>query len=137
MKHLTACAVIVAALAALAAQPAAAAPAPANPSKQCGPADVYVRIILWRGQEIRRELPIATHGGCASSWATGAFSVAAANGQCQRLEDGVILNGQPFRLTYPHTFYGIWPAANRAGCIKVLHGLATGKLDANVLPFPV
>jgi hypothetical protein len=110
---------------------------PTNPSALCGPDDVYLRTIVWRGQTIQRALPMATHGGCASSWATGQMSVAAVVGQCKRLEEGVVLNGQPFALTYPHTFYGVWPAANRAGCVKVLHGLATGELDADVLPFPV
>jgi hypothetical protein len=135
-RHLIA-AVAAVALLATAAAPAAAAPAGDNPSQKCGPDDIYVRIIQWRGQTIERALPIATHGGCASSWATGAFSVAAVAGQCKRLEEGVILNGQPFKLTYPHLFYGQWWAYNRAGCIKTLHGLATGKLDADSLPFPV
>jgi hypothetical protein len=95
------------------------------------------KVTEWRGQTIVRLLPIATHGGCASSWATGQMSVAAVSGQCKRLEDGVIgPDGNPFQLTYPHTFYGIWTAKNRAGCIDILHGLATGRLDADVLPFP-
>jgi hypothetical protein len=115
-----------------------AAPAAAeNPSKTCGPDDIYIRITEWRGEIVIRALPIATHGGCASSWATGQMSIAAVVGQCKRLEEGVVLGGEPFVLTYPHTFYGIWEARNRAGCVKILHGLATGRLDADVLPFPV
>jgi hypothetical protein len=108
-----------------------------NPSRLCGPDDIYVRVTEWRGQEIVRELPIATHGGCVSSWATGQMSIAAVVGQCKRLEDGTIgPGGTYFQLTYPHVFYGIWTAENRADCVRILHGLATGKLDANVLPFP-
>jgi hypothetical protein len=138
MKRCLAGAVAACAVVLVLAGPAlAATPAPVNPSQACGPDDIYVREILWRGQTIHRELPIGTHGGCASSWATGAFSVAAVTAQCKRLEAGVVLNGQPFTLTYPHVFYGIWPAKNRGGCIAVLHGLATGELDADVLPFPV
>jgi hypothetical protein len=41
-----------------------------------------------------------------------------------------------FQLTYPHVFYGTWTAKNRADCVRILHGLATGELDADVLPFP-
>ncbi len=129
-----ACAAAACALGLFSAAPSAAAE---NPSRTCGPDDIYLRVTEWRGQTIIRALPIASHGGCASSWATGQMSVAAVLGQCKRLEEGVILNGQPFVLTYPHTFYGIWEARNRAGCVKVLHGLATGRLDADVLPFPV
>ena len=116
---------------------APSASAAASPSKTCGPDDVYTRVTQWRGQTIIRELHIAGHGGCASSWATGQMSVAAVVGQCKRLEQGVLLNGQPFVLTYPHTFYGLWEAKNRAGCVEILHGLATGSLDADTLPFPV
>jgi hypothetical protein len=116
---------------------APAAAAADNPSATCGPDDIYVRVTQWRGQTIVRSLPIATHGGCASSWATGQMSVAAVVGQCKRLEQGVVLNGEPFVLTYPHTFYGLWEAKNRAGCVEILHGLATGRLNADTLPFPV
>ncbi len=119
------------------AGPASAATTEANPSARCGEDDIYVREIVWRGQTIHRNLPLATHGACASSWATGQMSVAAVVGQCRNLEAGVTLNGQPFVLTYPHTFYGIWRAETRADCVKILHGLATGRLDADVLPFPV
>lgn len=45
-----------------------------------------------------------------------------------------MLNGAPFTLTYPHRFHGIWWAEDRAGCMKVLRALATGELDADVLP---
>ena len=109
----------------------------ANPAELCGANDVYVREIVWRGHTIHRELEMATRGGCVSSWATDSMSVAAVAGQCRRLEEGVILGAQPFVLTYPHVFYGIWRAENRSDCIKILHGLATGELDADVLPFPV
>lgn len=119
------------------AGPASAASADANPSARCGERDIYEREIVWRGQVIHRELPMATHGACASSWATGQMSVAGVVGQCKSLEEGVLLNGKPFVLTYPHKFYGLWWAENRAGCVRILHGLATGKLDADVLPFPV
>jgi hypothetical protein len=122
--------------AAAVAAPAAATPPPDNPTQLCGENDIYVRVTEWRGQTIIRELQIATHGGCASSWATGNMSIAAVAGQCKRLEEGVIIGGQPFTLTYPHMFYGIWLAENRSDCIKILHGLATGELDADVLPFP-
>jgi hypothetical protein len=116
-----------------------AAAAPANPSQLCGDDDVYVRVTEWRGATIVRELPIATHGGCASSWATGQMSVAAVVSQCTRLEEGTVRpDGSFFQLTYPHVFYDNpgWTADNRAGCVRVLHGLATGELDADVLPFP-
>jgi hypothetical protein len=131
----TACALAACTLALLFAAPSAAATE--SPSKTCGPDDIYIRVTEWRGQVVIRALPIATHGGCASSWATGQMSIAAVVGQCKRLEEGVVLGGEPFVLTYPHTFYGIWEAKNRAGCVEVLHGLATGRLDADVLPFPV
>ncbi len=126
-------------LAALAAgAPAASAATPSGPAAKCGPDDLYLRTIVWKGEVIHRVLQMATRGGCASSWASGGMSVAAVAGQCKRLEVGVILaNGAPFKLTYPDRFYGIWDVENRAGCVKVLHGLATGKLDADVLPFPV
>lgn len=110
-----------------------------NPSGLCGEGDIYVRTTQWRGTTVVRELPIATHGGCASSWATGQMSVAAVVGQCKRLEEGTYRpDGSFFQLTYPHVFYDNpeWTATNRAGCVRVLHGLATGALDADVLPFP-
>ena len=122
---------------AAAAAPASASPPDGSPARLCGENDVYLRVIVWRGQTFHRELEIATRGGCASSWATDMLSVAAVAGQCKRLEEGVILGGQPFTLTYPHVFYGLWPAENRSDCIKILHGLATGELDADVLPFPL
>lgn len=109
----------------------------ANPSQACGPDDLYVRVTEWRGETIVRVLPIASHGGCASSWATGQMSVSAVVGQCTRLEDGTTRpDGTFFQLTYPHVFYGIWTAETRADCVRILHGLATGALDADVLPFP-
>jgi hypothetical protein len=111
----------------------------ANPSQSCGEGDIYVRVTQWRGTTVVRELPIATHGGCASSWATGQMSVAAVVSQCKRLEEGSFRpDGTFFQLTYPHAFYDNpeWTANNRAGCVRVLHGLATGELDADVLPFP-
>ncbi len=131
-------ALVVAALVTVAAPGAAAAPSSdANPAQLCGEDNIYVRETEWRGQTIVRKLEIATRGGCASSWATGQMSVAAVAGQCKRLEEGVFMpNGSFFQLTYPHVFYGMWPAENRADCIKILHGLATGELDADVLPFP-
>ncbi len=131
-------ALAVAALVTVAAPGAAAAPSSgANPAQMCGEDNIYVRETEWRGQTVVRELEIATRGGCASSWATGRMSVAAVAGQCKRLEEGVFMpNGSFFQLTYPHVFYGMWPAENRADCIKILHGLATGELDADVLPFP-
>jgi hypothetical protein len=108
-----------------------------NPSQLCGPDDIYVRVTEWRGQTIVRELPIATHGGCVSSWASGQMSVAAVVSQCKRLEEGSFRpDGVWFQLTYPHVFYGTWTAKNRADCVRILHGLATGELDADVLPFP-
>jgi hypothetical protein len=110
-----------------------------NPSELCGTGDIYVRVTEWRGTTIVRPLPIATHGGCASSWATDQMSVAAVVGQCKRLEEGTYRpDGTFFRLEYPHAFYDVaeWTAYNRAGCVRVLHGLATGALDADVLPFP-
>lgn len=108
-----------------------------NPSQACGPSDIYVRVTMWRGTRIVRELPIATHGGCASSWATGQMSVSAVASQCKRLEEGTYRpDGSFFQLTYPHTFYDLWPADNRVDCIKILHALATGGLNADVLPFP-
>lgn len=130
-------ALAVAALVVIAPPGAAAAPSSdGNPAQTCGEDDVYVRETEWRGQTIVRELEIATRGGCASSWATGQMSVAAVAGQCKRLEEGVFMpNGSFFQLTYPDVFYGMWPAASRADCIKILHGLATGELDADVLPF--
>jgi hypothetical protein len=117
----------------------AAEAAPVNPSQACGDNDIYLRVTEWRGETIVRALPIATHGGCASSWATGQMSVAAVVGQCKRLEEGTFRpDGTFFQLTYPHAFYDNpeWIAENRAGCVRVLHGLATGELDADVLPFP-
>lgn len=115
----------------------ASADAEENPAALCGDDNIYVRITTWRGQTITRELPIATRGGCASSWATGEMSRAAVVGQCKRLEDGVFMHdGSFFQLTYPHTFYDLWQADNRADCVRILHGLATGELDADVLPFP-
>lgn len=132
-------AALVAATAALAVAGAGAAQASpeSNPSHLCGPDDIYVRVTEWRGQTIVRELPIATHGGCASSWATGQMSVAAVVSQCKRLEEGSLRpDGVWFQLTYPHVFYDTWTAKNRADCVRILHGLATGELDADVLPFP-
>lgn len=131
---------LCAALGAAAILSASAVPASAavNPSRTCGPDDIYVRTTVWRGQTIIRELRIASHGGCASSWATGQFSRSAALSQCKRLEDGVVLhNGSFFQLTYPHIFYGLWTAENRAGCVEILHGLGSGRLNADTLPFPV
>lgn len=107
-----------------------------NPAAACGEDNIYVRVTTWRGETIVRELPIATRGGCASSWATGQMSVAAVAGQCKRLEQGFVTPAGPVQITYPHTFYGLWTADTRADCIKILHGLATGELDADVLPFP-
>lgn len=129
-------ALATATLAVLSATASHAAPSE-NPSQACGPDDVYVRVTEWRGQTIVRELPIATHGGCASSWATDQMSVAAVVSQCKRLEEGSFRpDGVWFELTYPHVFYNTWTAKNRADCVWILHGLATGKLNADVLPFP-
>lgn len=115
----------------------ASASTESNPSMQCGEDDIYVRVTEYRGEQIVRELPIATHGGCASSWATNQMSKSAVVGQCKLLESGTLRpDGSFFQLTYPHLFYGIWPAENRSDCVKILHGLATGSLDADVLPFP-
>jgi hypothetical protein len=120
-----------------AAQVRPASPPPGNPSELCGPDDIYVRVTTWRDQTIVRALPIATHGGCASSWATGQMSVAAVVGQCKRLEEGQLRpDGVFVQITYPHVFYDRWEAKNRSDCVKILHGLATGQLDADVLPFP-
>ena len=106
------------------------------PASLCGDGNIYVRVTTWRGQTIVRELPIATRGGCASSWATGQMSASAVAGQCKRLEEGFETPAGPVQVTYPHVFYDLWTAESRADCIKILHGLATGELDADVLPFP-
>jgi len=118
---------------------AAAAPAEtrdAAPAELCGPDNIYLRTTQWQGQTIVRELEIATRGGCASSWATGQMSPSAVVGQCKRLEEGFWTERGWVQISYPLSFYGIWEANSRADCRKILHGLATGQLDADVLPFP-
>ena len=82
--------------------------------------------------------PTASHGGCASSWAhdDGMLSGSALAAQCKRIEQRLV---EVFGLpeAYPHSFYGKFPAKNRADCIDVMRGLSTGRLDSGLLtPFP-
>jgi hypothetical protein len=82
--------------------------------------------------------PIASHGGCASSRAhgDGTLSGSALAGQCKCIETRLV---EEFGLpeAYPHTFYGKFPAKNRADCIDVMRGLSTGRLGSGLpTPFP-
>ena len=114
----------------------AAVPAGAgeNPSKSCGPGDLF-EIVYTNPRTGAIELyekPTATHGGCVSSTVHGAgeLSTAALTAQCRRIENR-------FGITYPFSFYGKFEAKNRAGCIEVMHGLSTGALDSGLpSPFP-
>ena len=67
-------------------------------------------------------LEIPSHGGCVSSWATGAISTAAYAARCKELER-TMFGG------YPYSFYDRYPANNRADCIGYLRGFHTGTLQ--------
>lgn len=78
------------------------------------------------------DLPILSLGGCVSTVANGggqvpvpfdALSVSAINSQCKAIE--------PLFGGYPYSFYGIYPAKNRADCIYYL-----GAFHRDELPTP-
>lgn len=103
-------------LAVVFATPAAAAKPPGNPNELCAE-DVYVEQTPFGPFP----LPVPSHGGCVSSWATGAVSTAAYAAQCKFLESEGI--------EYPYAFYGRYLAENRADCIYYLRGFHTGTIE--------
>jgi hypothetical protein len=117
---------LVSVLAAALAAPASALAAPPdhasahrdhNPVELCGEDFVYMVTVPGLGEV---PLPMATRGGCVSSYATGRVSTAGYAAQCRLLEGEV--------FTYPYRFYGMYLAENRADCIRILRGVHTGQL---------
>lgn len=121
--------VVGAALAAAAiAAPTASATPHNSPSALCGEDDtvtvVYTHPSLgWTKPLTRRT---ATHGGCASAWATGHMTSAAITKQCS----------QVLSRFFPFSPYG-YLIANQGDCIRVMGALSRGELDPGpVDPFP-
>jgi hypothetical protein len=100
-----------------AAPPPHAGGASQNPAELCGEDNVFMVTVPGLGE---LPLPMATKGGCVSSWATGRVSTAGYAAQCRLLEGEV--------FTYPYAFYGMYLAENRADCIRILRGVHTGEL---------
>jgi hypothetical protein len=77
---------------------------------------------------------VPTTGGCASSWAhgDGQLSVAAISAQCRT---GIEQRFGPYPITL--RFAQSHVLGNRADCIRVMSGIAHGKIDPGLAPlFP-
>jgi hypothetical protein len=88
------------------------------------------------GQTMVEDFGLASFQACVSTVASGlradgvvpasALSKPAYLAQCDLLEDfGVV--------SYPYSFYGVYPAEKRADCAKILKGVHSGELE---LPAP-
>lgn len=100
----------------------------ANPSTRCGPSDTvtvdYTHPSLGWTKPVTRA--VATHGGCASAWATGRMTSAAITKQC----------AQVLSRFFPFAPYG-YLIENQGDCVRVMGGLSRGELDPGpVDPFP-
>jgi hypothetical protein len=80
------------------------------------------------------ERAVPTTGGCASSWAQGAgqLSTAAIVGQCR---EGIEARFGPYPISIQ--FAEAYQLQNRADCIAVMSGVASGEIDPGSAPlFP-
>ncbi len=108
---------------------ASAEPPPGNPSQLCGDQDTVT--ILYTHPSDGWTKPVtratATHGGCASAWATGQMTSAAVTKQCSEV----------LSRFFPFSPYG-YLIENQGDCIRVMGGLSRGELDPGpgVDPFP-
>lgn len=87
------------------------------------------------GQTFVEDFGLNSFQACVSTVAAGledgvvpasAISKPAYLAQCDLLEE------QGF-ISYPYSFYGVYPAENRADCAKILQGVHSGELE---LPAP-
>jgi hypothetical protein len=152
MKRFT-IAMMVGAILALAAFPASAAPRdrPLNPVRYCQAAlgeqtspvtgvtfDAYlvpVRFTFGGESFVDPEFALSSFQACVSTVAGGfvdgaipadRISTPAYLAQCDLLE-------QAGFISYPYVFYGMYPAENRADCVRILKGVHSGQLE---LPAP-
>jgi len=110
----------------LAGPPAGAAVT--NPDALCGDADAVT--VLYTHPSLGWTKPItrrtATHGGCASAWATGELTAAAIAKQCLDV----------LSQLFPFAPYG-YEIEDMGDCIRVMGALSRGELDPGpVDPFP-
>ncbi len=80
------------------------------------------------------ERAVPTTGGCASSWAQGAgqLSTAAIVAQCR---EGIEARFGPYPI--PIQFADTYVLKNRADCVAVMSGVASGEIDPGRAPlFP-
>ena len=88
------------------------------------------------GQTVVEPFGLSSFQACVSTVASGmrpdgvvpaaAISKPAYLAQCDFLEDAGA-------ISYPYSFYGVYPADNRADCAKILKGVHSGELE---LPTP-
>jgi hypothetical protein len=88
------------------------------------------------GQTVVEEFGLASFQACVSTVASAmtdegvvpgnALTKPAYLAQCDVLEQSGV-------VTYPYSFYGLYPAKNRADCARILKGVHTGRL---ALPEP-
>lgn len=146
-------AMMAGAILALAAVPASAAPGdqPLNPVRYCQEAldqetnpvtgntlEAYlvpVRFTFGDQSMVDPEFALSSFQACVSTVAGGfvdgaipadRISTPAYLAQCDLLEEAGI-------VSYPYDFYGMYPAENRADCVRILKGVHSGQLE---LPAP-
>ena len=149
-RSLSALAIATVALAAPLAAPAAAAGSGGGPAKYCQSAyepltnpvtgitfDQYVIPVEFSfgGETVVEDFGLSSFQACVSTVAAGmrdgvvpaaAISKPAYLAQCDFLE-------RAGAIAYPYSFYGLYPADNRADCARILKGVHSGTLE---LPEP-